>query len=160
MLQGNLKAFTGVSHPTPLIDELALAICEHHTALEHLSLQQQFNAYSVITSSLLQQPHADGLRAFPVRRGQGGRRQQGVLGPCRERGCSTTIITSSYVCLIKKTYSSSAICCWCVAQSDRFVEDLPVFAVLFSPSPAMLLLLLLQAVQGLPAPFTGVQAID
>lgn len=63
---GNLKAFTGVSHPTPLIDELALAICEHHTALEHLCLQQQFNAWSVITSSLLQQPHAQSLRAFPV----------------------------------------------------------------------------------------------
>ena len=64
--QGNLKAFTGVSDPTPLVDELALAICEHHTALEHLCLQQQFNAYSVITSSLLQQPHAQSLRAFPV----------------------------------------------------------------------------------------------
>jgi hypothetical protein len=66
-LQGNLKAFTGVSHPTPdLIDELALAICEHHTALEHLCLQQQFNAWSVITSAILQQPHAQSLRAFPV----------------------------------------------------------------------------------------------
>ncbi len=64
--QGNLKAFTGV-HPTPdFVDELALAICEHHTALEHLCLQQQFNAWSVITSSLLQQPHAQSLRAFPV----------------------------------------------------------------------------------------------
>jgi hypothetical protein len=66
LLQGNLKAFTGVSHTPDLIDELALAICEHHTALEHLCLQQQFNAWSVITSSLLQQPDAQGLRAFPV----------------------------------------------------------------------------------------------
>lgn len=67
---GNLKAFTGVSHPTPdLIDELALAICEHHTALEHLCLQQQFNAWSVITSAILQQPHAQSLRAFPAVQG-------------------------------------------------------------------------------------------
>lgn len=77
-LQGNLKAFTGV-HPTPdLFDELALAICEHHTALEHLCLQQQFNAWSVITSSLLQQPHAQSLRAFPVSAQQ---QTDGVL-PC------------------------------------------------------------------------------
>lgn len=66
-LQGNLKAFTGVStHTVDLVDELVLAICEHHTALEHLCLQQQFNAWSVIASSLLQQPHAQSLRAFPV----------------------------------------------------------------------------------------------
>lgn len=67
ILQGNLKAFTGAStHTVDLVDELVLAICEHHTALEHLCLQQQFNAWSVIASALLQQPHAQSLRAFPV----------------------------------------------------------------------------------------------
>lgn len=65
-LQGNLKAFTGPPDRPSLVDELVLAVCEHHTALEHLCLQQQFNSWSVITSSLLQQPHADSLRAFPV----------------------------------------------------------------------------------------------
>lgn len=69
---GNLKAFTGASNQTSqlvLVDELALAICEHHTALEHLCLQEQFNTWSVITSALLQQPHAQSLRAFPAVQG-------------------------------------------------------------------------------------------
>jgi hypothetical protein len=64
--QGNLKAFTGPPDRPSLVDELVLAVTEHHTALEHLCLQQQFNAWSVITSSLLQQPNAYSLRAFPV----------------------------------------------------------------------------------------------
>jgi hypothetical protein len=50
-----------------LFDELALhLLLEHHQQLEHLSLKQQFNAQSDIASSLLLQPHAQSLRAFPV----------------------------------------------------------------------------------------------
>jgi hypothetical protein len=69
LLQGNLKAFTGAEQqpsPVAIADELVLAVCELHTTLEHLCLQQQFNSLSVITSALLQQPPAFGLGAFPV----------------------------------------------------------------------------------------------
>lgn len=89
--QGNLKAFTGASDECPvLVDELALAICEHHTALEHLCLQQQFNSWSVITSALLQQPHAQSLRAFPV--------SSAAATPAGPVGCVRTAFSTQQCC--------------------------------------------------------------
>ncbi|KAF6253499.1 hypothetical protein COO60DRAFT_1297415 [Scenedesmus sp. NREL 46B-D3] len=67
----NLKTFAGGrDQPALLFDELALhLLLEHHQQLEHLSLKQQFNAQSDIASSLLLQPHAQSLRAFPAFQG-------------------------------------------------------------------------------------------
>lgn len=146
--QGNLKAFTGV-HPTPdLFDELALAICEHHTALEHLCLQQQFNAWSVITSSLLQQPHAQSLRAFPVSA------QQQTVGMMLDAFAANRPSgwSSPHHCPIYKQTATlecvdHQVCTRCLLCHELRVRCCCVCACL-------------QAVQGLPAPFTGVQAID
>lgn len=103
-LQGNLKAFTGASHCPVLIDELALAICEHHTALEHLCLQQQFNAWSVITSALLQQPHAQSLRAFPV--------SSAAATPAGPDGCVRTAFSTQqcYRCSVAKQHTVKSGC--------------------------------------------------
>lgn len=144
--QGNLKAFTGASDECPvLVDELALAICEHHTALEHLCLQQQFNSWSVITSALLQQPHAQSLRAFPVSSAAAT-----PAGRMRAHCIQHPAVLQEQPTAKQHTIRSG---CSIPHPPPPSNQCLCVRLVLLPP-PAS------QAVQGLPAPFTGVQAID
>lgn len=65
---GNLKAFTGCEKRCELVNELAISLqLEHHHQLERASLQQAFNAWSVVTAALV--PHAAPLRSFPAVQG-------------------------------------------------------------------------------------------
>lgn len=109
-LQSNLKTFAGGRDQPPLLfDELALhLLLEHHQQLEHLSLKQQFNAQSDVASSLLLQPHAQSLRAFPVSFGG-----LTVVSKDEQQRGSTWIDRSCY-----------GVAIWCTHVSRVHLEDL------------------------------------
>jgi hypothetical protein len=64
-LQGNLKWIAGHDQAVPLFDELQLA-ADLHTQIEHWSLQQRLDTWSLLTSCSVQQSHLHSLRTLPV----------------------------------------------------------------------------------------------
>lgn len=61
---GNLKWIAGHDQAVPLFDELQLA-ADLHTQIEHWSLQQRLDTWSLLTSCSVQQSHLHSLRTLP-----------------------------------------------------------------------------------------------